>query len=38
MENEFVGCIIEGKRGYGMSMYHIKKLLEQYKVKDRVDR
>ena len=25
MKGEFVGCVIEGERGYGMSMYHIKK-------------
>jgi len=30
MKEEFVGCIIEGERGYGMSMYSINAMKEKY--------
>jgi len=28
IEEEFIGYVIECERGYGMSMYHIKKMLK----------
>ena len=35
-EKEFVGYIIEGKHGYGMSMYHLK-LAEKLYIKKYVE-
>jgi len=29
-DDDFVGCIVESERGYGMSMYHTKKLIKNY--------
>lgn len=30
-KKEFFGCIIDGERGHGMSMYHTKIMLEKFK-------
>ena len=29
--NKYYGKVTESKRGYGMSMYHIKKFWEEYR-------
>jgi len=31
MKDDFICCIIQSKRGYGMSMYHTRALFETYK-------